>query len=106
VCPGCVSVIEMDRDEWNLWGREAIPGSYVHGRGCEQCRDTGYRGRTVIAEFLANRGEIGHLINNTSETDAIEKVAVAQGMIPLRKNGIMMILDGVTDPGEVKRVVG
>ena len=105
-CPRCSSVIEMDRDEWNLWDREAIPDSFVQGSGCEQCRETGYRGRTVIAEFLANRGEIGHLINNTSETEAIEKAAVAQGTIPLRKNGVRMVLEGITDPKEIKRVVG
>jgi len=106
VCPECVSNIEMGQDEWNLGDSKTMPDSYVQGAGCGECRGTGYRGRTVIAEFLENRDGIGHLINNTSETEAIEKAAVAQGMIPLHKNGIRMVLEGVTDPKEIKRVVG
>jgi type II secretory ATPase GspE/PulE/Tfp pilus assembly ATPase PilB-like protein len=96
----------MSHDERNLWDETKIPESYVQGAGCEECRHTGYRGRTVIAEFLATLDEIGELISTASSTKTIEEVAVAQGMVPLYSDGLRTVLGHVTDLKEIQRVLG
>lgn len=106
VCPDCLEVVNRSSDELSFWDKGIVPSSYVKGSGCELCRQTGYLGRTVIAEYLEKNTKITALVNNNSETKAIEKAAVEQGMTLLHESGLKMVTDRITDPEEIKRVVG
>ncbi len=73
--------------------------------GCSSCSKTGYRGRISISELMIKTEEIERLIFTSATTDAIQRQAEAEGMIPMRQDGFRKALDGFTTIEEVLRVV-
>jgi general secretion pathway protein E len=76
-----------------------------HPAGCQQCRQTGYRGRFAIAEFLTLNPEIEHLIFARADHNSIEKAAIAAGMRSLLQCGLDAVVAGETTLEEVVRSV-
>jgi type II secretory ATPase GspE/PulE/Tfp pilus assembly ATPase PilB-like protein len=74
------------------------------GRGCNACRQTGYRGRMGLHELLITTDEIKTLIHSRAQVLELLKVAVAQGMTTLVQDGIRKTLDGWTDYKQVQAV--
>ena len=74
------------------------------GEGCEQCGNTGYRGRIGIFEVLPVTEKIGRLILERASAVEIEKAAVAEGMITMKQDGYMKAVEGITSIDEVLRV--
>ncbi len=89
-----------------------ILGSYYHGntiqlfrgKGCEQCGKTGYLGRMGIFEVLPITEKISHLVLQRATSQAIAKQAVEEGMITLKQDGYLKVLEGLTSIEEVLRV--
>jgi type IV pilus assembly protein PilB len=75
------------------------------GRGCENCRYTGYRGRIGIFEVFVMNAEIADLILRRAPISEIRDAAVASGMTTLLQDGWRKVLAGITTPQEVLRVV-
>jgi general secretion pathway protein E len=73
-------------------------------RGCESCFHTGYRGRLGIFEIMELDDTLKSLVLQTFDSHRIKAVAVAQGMVTLRRDGIQKVLDGITTVEEVLRV--
>jgi len=73
--------------------------------GCPQCRQTGYRGRAAIAEFLELGPEIERLVFARTDHAAIERAAVANGMQSMFEAGLVAALAGETTIEEVIRSV-
>jgi type IV pilus assembly protein PilB len=71
----------------------------------EDNRMTGYRGRMGIHELLTMNSEIAELVVRRSPLNDIKMAAKANGMKELREDGLGKVLAGMTDPGEVMRVV-
>jgi len=76
-----------------------------HPVGCPHCRQTGYRGRQAIAEFLQPTPEIEHLIFSRAEHTEIERAAVAAGMVTMFDAGLDAALAGTTTIEEVVRSI-
>ena len=74
------------------------------GKGCQECRFTGYRGRTGIYEILIITQPIRELILNRASAQQIRQKAISQGMRTLRQDGLQKVLQGVTTFTEVVRV--
>jgi type IV pilus assembly protein PilB len=72
--------------------------------GCGRCGGSGYKGRTGLYEVMTISDEIRDLTVERSSADEIKKVAVAQGMRPLRADGFEKVKNGVTSIAEVARV--
>jgi type IV pilus assembly protein PilB len=72
--------------------------------GCGRCGGTGYKGRTGLYEVMAMSDEIRDLTVERAGADDIRKVAVAQGMRPLRVDGFEKVKNGITSIAEVARV--
>ena len=83
----------------------ARPITLWHPVGCAQCRNTGYRGRMAIAEFLEPNAEVERLIFARAEHGEIERAAVAAGMATMFEAGIDAALEGVTTIEEVVRSI-
>lgn len=73
-------------------------------KGCSICNDTGYIGRMAVMEALEVDSDIRELILKKVPSDEIRKVAIAKGMVPLRKNGLAKVLRGETTLEELARV--
>jgi general secretion pathway protein E/type IV pilus assembly protein PilB len=80
-----------------------IPEVLYRGRGCHECRGTGFRGRTGVFEMMPMTDEIRALIQEHADSGAIRKVAVKQGMNSLRGDGWRLVREGRTTVEEVLR---
>ena len=76
-----------------------------HAVGCPACRQTGYRGRAAIAEFLEMGPEIERLIFSRADHGTIERAAVAAGMETMFDAGLAAALAGKTTIEEVTRSI-
>ena len=72
--------------------------------GCARCNYSGYRGRIGLYEVMLNSDEIRELTIRRSSADEIRKVAIDQGMTPLRDDGLEKVRTGITSIEEVLRV--
>ncbi len=79
--------------------------SLWHAVGCPHCRNTGFRGRQAIAEFLAPTPAIERLIFSRADGAEIEREAVAGGMATMFDVGVAAALDGATTIEEVVRSI-
>jgi type IV pilus assembly protein PilB len=73
-------------------------------RGCNDCFDTGFRGRVALYEAMPATGKIRRLIE--SSTDEIAAAAVEDGMTTLHESGVALCLEGITSADEIRRVMG
>ena len=72
--------------------------------GCSRCGGSGYKGRTGQYEVMSVTEEIQDLTVERASADEIRKVAVTQGMRPLKADGFEKVKNGVTSSAEVARV--
>ena len=74
------------------------------GQGCNFCGNTGYLGRTGIYEVLVITDQIAKLILEHAASGEIEEAGVAAGMITMKQDGYLKVLEGITTMEEVLRV--
>ncbi len=79
---------------------------FYKGKGCAQCRQTGYAGRSVITELLQMTPDILELITRNAMAEEIKEAAKRQGMTTLRECALRKALAGETTLEEVFRVTG
>ncbi len=77
---------------------------FFRGKGCSVCGDSGYLGRIGIFEVLSVSEKIAKLILEHPDSDTIEKEAVSEGMITMKKDGYLKVIQGITTIEEVLRV--
>jgi type IV pilus assembly protein PilB len=89
------------------WNHLPPPGGLqlFRSAGCPACGFTGYRGRLAVHEVLLLSEEIQRLIVGRASSDEIRRLAIEQGMIPLRQDGLAKVAAGRTTLEEVSRVV-
>lgn len=75
------------------------------GRGCDVCRQKGYKGRMGIHELLKMNAEVAELVVRRAPLADIKDAAKANGMVEMREDGLKKIMKGDTTPDEVMRVV-
>jgi len=73
--------------------------------GCSACSQTGYRGRLALAELMPMTEEVERMIIEGGAVEEINRLAVSQGMVPLRQAGLRKAIEGETTLEEVLRVV-
>ena len=74
------------------------------GQGCEKCNNSGFLGRTGIYEVLRVTEKIGKLIMEREDANTIETNAIGDGMITMKQDGYLKVLEGITTIEEVIRV--
>ncbi|MBR5412268.1 MAG: Flp pilus assembly complex ATPase component TadA [Fibrobacter sp.] len=96
ICKYCKEPVEISqamRDEFHL----TPDMQFYHGKGCDKCDGSGYKGRCGIYEFLVPNETVRNLIIKRSSGDVIKRAAIQEcGMITLRMDGIQKALDGHT----------
>jgi type IV pilus assembly protein PilB len=75
----------------------------MRGRGCDRCGGTGFKGRVGLFEIMEISESLRDRILTNSSTAEIRRQAIAEGMTPLRLNGLLKVRDGVTSLDEVVR---
>ncbi|PCJ62383.1 MAG: hypothetical protein COA79_03980 [Planctomycetota bacterium] len=117
LCNNCKRKKELDEEELNYykesfggqeaWDKakvdEALPFDVYEAVGCSKCSG-GYKGRMGIHELLVTTDEIKRNIFIRSQAEIIRKLAVEDGMLTLKQDGIIKVLQGITSLLEIEKV--
>ncbi len=106
VCPSCRAPhvpSEDEKIEFRLSPERLQGATLVHGKGCDTCFGTGYRGRVAVYEALVMDNELRSLVRRGAALDEIMDRALAGGMQLLFDAGIERALRGETTLAEVRR---
>ncbi len=105
LCVKCKTpVASLNPEELLAMGfnEEVIPTLKLYGpKGCSVCNGGGYKGRFGIFELLENTDEVAKAISAEVPEDQLRKVAINEGMVPLRDAGLIKVQNGVTSLDEV-----
>ncbi|MDR3331537.1 MAG: GspE/PulE family protein [Synergistaceae bacterium] len=101
VCPNCKTEIEAPA----AMRRYGIERAYI-GAGCDQCKDSGYRGRFGLYEQFDVTPEIADAVSNGAAVGELRKLAISGGMRSLLELGLASVKAGETTSEEILRVVG
>jgi general secretion pathway protein E/type IV pilus assembly protein PilB len=103
LCKFCKEEYYPNEEECRILGAEFIgnpPKLYKH-KGCDECFNTGYRGRIAIHEILSITEEIDDIISRSGSRKEIYNAACANGFISMVDDGIKKVLAGITDLEEL-----
>jgi type IV pilus assembly protein PilB len=76
----------------------------VHGKGCRNCSDTGYKGRVAVYEVMVLKEELKEFVLNGASSLELKREAIRLGMQTLRQSAMRKLAEGVTTLSEVLRV--
>ncbi|HLT23365.1 MAG TPA: ATPase, T2SS/T4P/T4SS family [Bacteriovoracaceae bacterium] len=99
ICLNCREEKKVSIDELVACGFAPASASKIkvfHGRGCEVCNNTGYKGRLAIYEVLQVTPKVRELILRNASTDDIKKQAIRDGMKTLRMSALTKVAQGLT----------
>ncbi len=77
--------------------------TFYKGTGCDNCNNTGYKGRIALFELMVINDTLREMIMSNASTDELRDEAQKFGMVPLREFGIAVAADGITTLDEVIR---
>ncbi|MFN3533936.1 MAG: GspE/PulE family protein [Desulfatiglandales bacterium] len=107
ICPFCKESYDPPQEELEYLKSLGVSERKLwKGRGCGKCNDTGYLGRTAIAEVMSVNEELRELIYQGASVGTLKAAAIKSGMVPMLKDGVNKVLEGRTTPSELKRVLG
>ena len=106
VCSQCRE--EVEPPEEMLYEIGLTPGKlngrkFYHGRGCDVCNNTGYKGRVGLFELMIMNDALRDLVMQNASIDDLRKAAIGFGMVSLREAGLAFSADGTTTLDEVVR---
>ncbi|KKT73346.1 MAG: Type II secretion system protein E [Candidatus Collierbacteria bacterium GW2011_GWB1_44_6] len=96
--------IKSNQQKAEIAKKNGVPFMLYKGAGCDKCGDTGYLGRIGIFEVLRVSEKIARHILERADATTIEKIAMEDGMIIMKQDGYLKVLDGISTLEEVIRV--
>jgi type IV pilus assembly protein PilB len=106
ICGQCKEEVDMQGQALlNVGYKKEEIGTFkvFKGRGCEKCNNTGYKGRVGLVEVMVIDDDLREMILSGGSSIDIKRRAIENGMITLRRSGLVKIKDGVTTIEEVVR---
>jgi len=107
LCPHCKEPTEVDEEVWKSlvkpWS-PAKPQQIFKPVGCLECRNTGFMGRMGIYEMFTFSSSVKQQVTENVNMSQLKKVAIKEGMKPLRLSGAQKVAAGLTTIEEVLRV--
>jgi len=100
ICPYCKEPYSPSEKAYEALGitkEEAQAADFQHGKGCYQCKNTGYKGRTGLFEVLVNDEMIQEMILKKKSSQEITRAAIEAGSLrTLKKDAASKVLRGIT----------
>jgi type II secretory ATPase GspE/PulE/Tfp pilus assembly ATPase PilB-like protein len=107
ICSGCSEWVPAPAEMSRAFEDENdLPVKVSQGAGCEDCRGTGYRGRTGVYELLVVGEEIRDAVMRQASASEIRGLAAEKGIRTLTQEGLALVRAGVTTVEEVFRSGG
>jgi type IV pilus assembly protein PilB len=107
ICQACKEEMPVSPDILINVGIPAAEAKHTvvhHGKGCQKCANTGYKGRVALYERLSMNEAIRDLVLNGASSAEIKREAIKGGMWSLRMSGLHFLKEGTTTIEEVLRV--
>jgi len=107
ICPNCIEKYEADGVELQKLGFPVAGQESVvlqRGKGCKQCRGTGYSGRIGVFEIFPMSEKLQKLVADRAPDSELRKTAIREGMTTLREDAWSKVLTGRTTVEEALRV--
>jgi type II secretory ATPase GspE/PulE/Tfp pilus assembly ATPase PilB-like protein len=107
ICPDCSETFAPDetaRLVLGLTDEDAKNSQLARGKGCDQCFNTGYRGRTGVFEVLTLNAELRHSIMSNDAQDDMRKIVLDAGFVTLEEAARRKVLRGETSIEELVRL--
>jgi len=110
ICPTCKVERTMTTDEKKALAEiipdiKSVGDKFFQGKGCEECHETGYRGRVAIREVLEVDDNIRELIMKRASASEIKDAAIVNGMKTMFQNGVDLVENGKVSVEELVRIV-
>jgi type II secretory ATPase GspE/PulE/Tfp pilus assembly ATPase PilB-like protein len=107
ICTSCQTSKTGDAAEQRAYLAEMGQprNQFIVGAGCNMCAHTGYYGRTGVFELLVVTDTIRQMFLDDQPRDRILEEALKEGLVPMRRDGMMKVKEEVTTPYEVMRVL-
>ena len=108
ICPQCKTSYRPEPKEAELVSEDSQQKddlSLYRGSGCDVCRQTGYLGRQGLYEIFEMSSDLRMTLINKASDDTLKDKAIAEGMKPLKEQGISQVINGTTTVEELYRVV-
>jgi type IV pilus assembly protein PilB len=106
ICTKCREETKVNTDllfDLGMKPEEVSGKKFFKGVGCDQCNNTGYKGRIALFELMVLNDKIREMVMGNASTDELRDEAVRGGMVPLRDAGMALAFDGVTTLDEIVR---
>ena len=107
VCSNCGVMMPRPVAEQEAYASEMgeHQEQFIYGSGCNSCAHTGYHGRTGVFEVLTMTDALRKLFLAEAPREALLVQAAADGMLPMRRDGMQKVKEGITTPYEMTRVL-
>jgi general secretion pathway protein E len=102
ICPHCKMAYNPSPDELHELNLHE-PFIFYKGKGCAHCFETGYKGRHGIYELMMVTPRIKEQVLRSQDAQELRRVAIAEGMTTLFKQGVQLVLRGITTSSELLR---
>jgi general secretion pathway protein E len=106
ICPDCAEVVEYPSEYLTeiAFPTSDLGTKFKRGTGCDNCRQTGYQGRTAIYEICVVTEPLRKMIMQKKDGGELKQCAISEGMVTLRQDGWRRVATGKTTIEEVVRV--
>ncbi len=101
ICKECKQEHAYTPEEMHAFGIDKKEGPFSKGAGCDSCAGTGYRGRQGLYEVMALTSPLRREILKGASTEELRDLAVKEGMLTLRMDGMLKVKKGITTLEEV-----
>ena len=108
LCPHCLIPYKPTPEELDAYDKEVPerpPVFYGAGPGCNMCADTGYQGRVGLFEVLVMTDGMRKMIRSNATSVDLKAQALEEGMVTMKRDGMLKVKEGKTSIGEVLRRV-
>jgi len=107
VCTYCAAAAEPSVEEQGAFEAELGEAltTMKRGAGCNFCAGTGFMGRVGVFEVLTLNDEVRKLMLAGASAAAIREQVIADGMVPMRRDGMIKVKQGLVTPSEILRSV-
>jgi general secretion pathway protein E/type IV pilus assembly protein PilB len=106
LCLNCKEEVVANAEEAKILGVDPSKETKIfHHKGCEECMQTGYRGRIAAQEILPVDKGLDELISVRATRKAMIEYALQQGFVPMLQDGVTKVLKGITDLDELIRTI-
>lgn len=108
LCKGCRQERVSTEEECIILGVDSSDPPIIHQAkdgGCSMCKGTGYKGRVALVEILLFDEELDELLARNGTKAELKAVALKKGFKSMKDDGILKVLEGMTDISAISKVV-